>query len=70
MATLGMYGVVIMLFRMTRKAPPAVEDEDDFVPKKQVKEEIPSITDDSFDKWAKIPGNLAKWEKSLETSFQ
>ena len=27
---------------------------------------IPSIVDEAFDEWSKIPGNLAKWEKSLD----
>ena len=31
---------------------------------------IPSIIDEGFEKWASAPGNLAKWEKSLETSFK
>jgi hypothetical protein len=28
---------------------------------------IPSLFDDEFDEWSKLPGNLDKWEKSLET---
>ncbi|GBG34393.1 Hypothetical Protein FCC1311_106172 [Hondaea fermentalgiana] len=28
--------------------------------------EVPSIMDDSFEEWSKVPGNLEKWEKSME----
>ncbi|KAJ8525288.1 hypothetical protein ON010_g15827 [Phytophthora cinnamomi] len=28
---------------------------------------IPSLFDEEFDEWSKLPGNLDKWEKSLET---
>ncbi|KAJ8612222.1 hypothetical protein CTAYLR_002919 [Chrysophaeum taylorii] len=28
--------------------------------------EVLSIFDDNFESWVKIPGNMAKWEKSLE----
>ena len=26
---------------------------------------VPSITDASFDSWAKVPGNMAKWEAEV-----
>mmetsp|Transcript_34771 Transcript_34771/g.78598 ORF Transcript_34771/g.78598 Transcript_34771/m.78598 type:complete len:109 (+) Transcript_34771:142-468(+) len=26
---------------------------------------VPSVTDDSFDAWAKVPGNMAKWEAEV-----
>ncbi|KAI9909264.1 hypothetical protein PsorP6_014797 [Peronosclerospora sorghi] len=28
---------------------------------------IPSLFDKEFDEWSKLPGNLEKWEKSVET---
>lgn len=28
---------------------------------------IPSLFDDEFDEWSKLPGNLERWEKSLDT---
>ena len=28
--------------------------------------EVPSIFDESFEEWAKVPGNLEKYEKSVE----
>eukprot|EP00617_Octactis_speculum_P023123 CAMPEP_0185744458 /NCGR_PEP_ID=MMETSP1174-20130828/2587_1 /TAXON_ID=35687 /ORGANISM="Dictyocha speculum, Strain CCMP1381" /LENGTH=125 /DNA_ID=CAMNT_0028417877 /DNA_START=34 /DNA_END=411 /DNA_ORIENTATION=+ len=27
---------------------------------------IPSIIDESFEEWSKIPGNMAKWEASVD----
>merc|ERR1740138_440595 len=35
-----------------------------------VSSSIPSIIDEGFEKWAAAPGNMAKWEKSLETAFE
>lgn len=28
---------------------------------------IPSLFDDEFDEWSKLPGNIERWEKSLDT---
>mmetsp|Transcript_14881 Transcript_14881/g.28866 ORF Transcript_14881/g.28866 Transcript_14881/m.28866 type:complete len:132 (+) Transcript_14881:119-514(+) len=28
--------------------------------------EVPSLLDESFEEWSKVPGNLEKWEKSVE----
>jgi hypothetical protein len=27
---------------------------------------IPSILDESFEEWSKVPGNMKKWEESLK----
>lgn len=29
--------------------------------------EIVSLFDEAFDKWSEIPGNLERWEKSLDS---
>ena len=63
-ATLGVYGGLLALFKLTRSKPKPVADE----PSHRVetaKEDIPSMFSEKFDKWSKQPGNMTKWENSL-----
>jgi hypothetical protein len=67
LGTLGVYAGLLLLFRLTRsKAKPAVQDDGHHVVAKESKEDIPSMLSEKFDKWSKQPGNMAKWEKSLD----
>mmetsp|Transcript_11368 Transcript_11368/g.12897 ORF Transcript_11368/g.12897 Transcript_11368/m.12897 type:complete len:92 (+) Transcript_11368:391-666(+) len=56
-----------LIFLMTRgggdseaEAAPAVSSD------AAASADIPSIVSDEFEEWSKIPGNLEKWEASLE----
>ncbi|KAI9906459.1 hypothetical protein PsorP6_002957 [Peronosclerospora sorghi] len=57
-ATLGAYATVFMFFKLKPF-------------KKNVRHQLISFhvhpVDEEFDEWSKLPGNLEKWEKSLET---
>ncbi|KAF0711773.1 Aste57867_5031 [Aphanomyces stellatus] len=66
MATLGFYTVLSapLWFPGGKKE----KKEEAVVASTDSSTDIPSIADDSFDAWSKIPGNIAKWEKSLETA--
>lgn len=65
LGTLGLYAVGFVLFKLTRGKPKPVAE----VPvasSKGAKDDIPSVLSEKFDKWSQQPGNMAKWEKSLE----
>ncbi|DAZ92576.1 TPA: hypothetical protein N0F65_012806 [Lagenidium giganteum] len=64
LATLGFYSTIILLFKLKPskkqvEAAPAAASSSSSA--------IPSILDDEFDAWSQIPGNLERWEKSLDT---
>ncbi|RHY35125.1 hypothetical protein DYB32_000376 [Aphanomyces invadans] len=68
LATLGFYTVLTapLWFPTGKKAKveePAASSAADV----NASTEIPSLFDDNFDEWSKVPGNFAKWEKSLDT---
>lgn len=69
LATLGMYAglyVTYKLYNIAFPAPPA---------KKQIAaaaaetgdKSIPSVIDEKFQQWAQVPGNVQKWEASLDS---
>uniref|UniRef100_H3HCQ7 PDEase domain-containing protein n=2 Tax=Phytophthora ramorum TaxID=164328 RepID=H3HCQ7_PHYRM len=66
LATLGAYTTLIMLFKLK---PSKKKEEEIVIPasSNSTSTSVPSLFDDEFDEWSKLPGNLAKWEKSLET---
>ncbi|OQR91724.1 hypothetical protein ACHHYP_04440 [Achlya hypogyna] len=66
MATLGIYTVLSapLWFPSGKKEAPKVEA---VAAPSSATSVIPSIIDDSFEEWAKVAGNLAKWEESLNT---
>lgn len=65
LGTLGLYAVGFVLFKLTRGKPkPVVEEVVSTT--KTAKDDIPSALSEKFDKWSQQPGNMAKWEKSLE----
>ncbi|KAL3665912.1 hypothetical protein V7S43_009332 [Phytophthora oleae] len=66
LATLGAYTTLIMLFKLK---PSKKKEEEIVIPSSSssTSTSIPSLFDDEFDEWSKLPGNLDKWEKSLET---
>lgn len=66
LATLGAYTTLIMLFKLK---PSKKKEEEIVIPTSLglASASIPSLFDDEFDEWSKVPGNLDKWEKSLET---
>ncbi|CEG47218.1 conserved hypothetical protein [Plasmopara halstedii] len=66
LATLGAYTTLIMLFKLK---PSKKKEEEIVIPSNlsSTSASIPSLFDDEFDEWSKLPGNLDKWEKSLET---
>uniref|UniRef100_A0AAV1V8E5 Uncharacterized protein n=1 Tax=Peronospora matthiolae TaxID=2874970 RepID=A0AAV1V8E5_9STRA len=68
LATLGAYTTLIMLFKL-KPSSKKKEVEEPVVASSStsVSTSIPSLFDDEFDEWSKLPGNLDKWEKSLET---
>ena len=67
LGTLGLYALGFVLFKLTRSKPkPASEESEVHHVEKASKEDIPSMLSEKFDKWSKQPGNMAKWEKSLE----
>ncbi|CAI5724606.1 unnamed protein product [Peronospora destructor] len=68
LATLGAYATLIMLFKLK----PAKKKAEEIVTSSSATStststSIPSLFDDEFDEWSKLPGNMDKWEKSLET---
>ncbi|CAI5741567.1 unnamed protein product [Hyaloperonospora brassicae] len=68
LATLGAYATLIMLFKL--KPSSKKKEVEEHVGASNVTSNstsIPSLFDDEFDEWSKLPGNLDKWEKSLET---
>ncbi|CAI5741565.1 unnamed protein product [Hyaloperonospora brassicae] len=78
LATLGAYATLIMLFKLKPSSKKKEVEEHvggtctDWlvVAASNVTSNstsIPSLFDDEFDEWSKLPGNLDKWEKSLET---
>ncbi|OQS07748.1 hypothetical protein THRCLA_20072 [Thraustotheca clavata] len=68
MATLGIYTVLSApLWWPSSKKPEAKVEA---VAPSSGSSVIPSIIDDSFEEWAKVAGNLAKWEESLNTIGQ
>lgn len=65
LATLGFYSTIILLFKLKPsskavEAPAAASTS-------SVTSAIPSLFDDEFDAWSQLPGNLERWEKSLDT---
>ncbi|KAG2787284.1 hypothetical protein PC129_g7626 [Phytophthora cactorum] len=66
LATLGAYTTLIMLFKLK---PSKKKEEEIVIPSSSSSSStsIPSLFDDEFDEWSKLPGNLENWEKSLET---
>lgn len=65
---MGGYFSLYLLFKATRRAPAITDDDDeDLKPQTQVTDDIPSVFSDKFDKFSQVPGNVAKWEKSIET---
>ncbi|RHY03425.1 hypothetical protein DYB37_005631 [Aphanomyces astaci] len=68
LATLGAYAVLTAPFWFPT-GKKAVVEEPAAAPAgaSNASTEVPSLFDDNFDEWSKIPGNFAKWEKSLDT---
>ncbi|KAI9907504.1 hypothetical protein PsorP6_002991 [Peronosclerospora sorghi] len=66
MATLGAFATIFMFFKLkpSKKKEEVVISSDT---SSSASTSIPSLFDEEFDKWSKLPGNLEKWEKSLET---
>lgn len=65
LATLGIYTGIIMLFKLkpSKKAVEAPAT----ASSASASSAIPSLFDDEFDEWSKLPGNIERWEKSLDT---
>ncbi|KAI9918804.1 hypothetical protein PsorP6_011692 [Peronosclerospora sorghi] len=66
MATLGAYATIFMFFKLK----PSKKKEEVVISSgtsSSASTSIPSLFDEEFDEWSKLPGNLEKWEKSLET---
>ncbi|KAJ0399224.1 hypothetical protein P43SY_001890 [Pythium insidiosum] len=65
LATLGFYSTIILLFKLkpSKKAVEAPAA----APSAAASSSIPSLFDDEFAEWSKLPGNMDRWEKSLET---
>lgn len=66
LATLGAYGAAFVLYKLTKSKPKPVAEEANVAVQADTKDDIPSMLSEKFDKWSKQPGNMAKWEKSLE----
>uniref|UniRef100_K3WMV8 Uncharacterized protein n=1 Tax=Globisporangium ultimum (strain ATCC 200006 / CBS 805.95 / DAOM BR144) TaxID=431595 RepID=K3WMV8_GLOUD len=66
LATLGIYSSIILLFKLkpSKKAPEAIAAAPAAA---STSDAIPSLFDDEFDEWSKLPGNVERWEKSLDT---
>ncbi|CAH0480168.1 unnamed protein product [Peronospora belbahrii] len=71
LATLGAYTTLIMLFKLKPSKKKKEETETEGVSASSLNNSmstsIPSLFDDDFEEWSKVPGNMDKWEKSLET---
>ena len=68
MATLGMYAGLYVTYKFFSflkpskpAAAPAITSSAE-----TGKQTIPSMADDSFDAFSAVPGNMEKWEKSLD----
>lgn len=66
LATLGIYTGIIMLFKL-KPSKKAVEVPAAAASSASASSAIPSLFDDEFDEWSKLPGNVERWEKSLDT---
>ena len=66
LGTLGAYVGFYFLYKLTKSKPKPVAEEASGRPVKEGKEDVPSVLSEKFDKWSQQPGNLAKWEKSIE----
>ena len=66
MATLGFYTSIYMTFKLF-KSSPAAETEASTSSGSSSSSTIPSITEEGFDAWSQVPGNMDKWAQSLET---
>jgi hypothetical protein len=66
LGTLGAYAGLFLLFKLTRGKPKKVVEEEVHAAPVSAKDDIPSVLSEKFDKWSTQPGNMAKWEKSLE----
>ncbi|CAH0484500.1 hypothetical protein KXD40_007257 [Peronospora effusa] len=69
LATLGAYATIIMLFKLkpSKKKAEEIVATPSSSNSNSTLTSIPSLFDDEFDEWSKLPGNMDKWEKSLET---
>lgn len=69
LATLGAYTTLFLLFKLK---PSKKKEEEIVIPSSSssASSTIPSLFDEEFEEWSKLPGNMAKWEKSLETVGQ
>ena len=67
LGVIGMYAVLYLGFKATRKAPKkaAPESAGDHHHHQAEDGDMPSILSEGFDKWSAQPGNMAKWEASL-----
>ncbi|KAI9917766.1 hypothetical protein PsorP6_012962 [Peronosclerospora sorghi] len=66
MATLGTYATIYMFYQLN----PSKKKEEVVISSGTISSastSIPSLFDEEFDEWSKLPGNLEKREKSLET---
>ena len=66
LATLGFYSTVILLFKL-KPSKKAVEAPVVAAPAASGSSAVPSLLDDEWAEWSKLPGNYERWEKSLET---
>jgi len=66
LANFASWIVIYGLYKVTRPSKSAEEPEPVVASTTTSDTEVPSIADEGFEEWAKIPGNLEKWEKSLE----
>ncbi|RLN57748.1 hypothetical protein BBP00_00007378 [Phytophthora kernoviae] len=66
LATLGAYTTLFLLFKLK---PSKKQEEEIVIPSSSspATTSMPSLFDEEFDEWSKLPGNMAKWEKNLET---
>ncbi|CCI39284.1 unnamed protein product [Albugo candida] len=64
LATLGIYATIFALFKLK---PSKKKEEPIHAASASTSTEIVSLFDEAFDKWSEIPGNLERWEKSLDS---
>ncbi|CAK4080946.1 unnamed protein product [Aphanomyces euteiches] len=65
LATLGFYTVITAPLWFPSGKKPAKEEAAPAA-NANASTVIPSLFDDNFDEWSKVPGNFAKWEASLD----
>ncbi|TYZ64152.1 hypothetical protein PybrP1_004446 [[Pythium] brassicae (nom. inval.)] len=67
LATLGIYTTIGLLFKLKPSKKAVEAPAPAASASSSASSSIPSLFDDEFDAWSQLPGNLERWEKSLDT---